>query len=242
VTSYLYGYSSPPLRLSLAELEGRLTWRGLDPEFRRRLVALFDACNGTVGIGGGWRSAAQQEALFRSRYTAHSSPPGTEWLGMYWRLKPGMAPSTPPGRSYHEDTTPGPRPGSAIAADLIGDLDAAHRLASWYGLRDLANVNNEPWHFQPIEVPTARRDYTGAPLKAWTFPNQPTPTPPQETDVRYLRVHVPGDATRAEALVMLDMKGFNTPAERDAVSRVLDVEDRPVSASVYDALKAVYTA
>jgi hypothetical protein len=67
-----------------------------------------------------------------------------------------------------------------------------------------------------------------------------TPTPPPEADVKYLRVRVPGDPTRAEALVLLDIRGFNTPAERDAVTRVLATEDRPVTAAQYDALLAVF--
>jgi hypothetical protein len=172
--AYLYGYTLPTPRLTIVELERRQTWLGLDPEFRRRLIAMFDASGGKVGIGGGWRSAAQQEALFRSRYTPFDSPPGTLWESQYWRKNPGVAPSTPPGRSYHEDSTLG----GAIAADLIGDLDIAHRLGPTFGLRDLADVNNEPWHFQPIEVPTARRNHDGRPIPVWTIPGTVPPAKP----------------------------------------------------------------
>lgn len=233
---YLYGYGNPPSRLTLVQLEQRQTWSGLDPEFRRRLLALFDASNGTLGIGGGWRSAAQQEALFRSRYTSHDSPPGTLWLGKYWRLRPGMAPSTPPGRSYHEDSTPG----GAIAADLIGNLAFGLAHGKEFGLRDLADVNDEPWHFQPIEVPTARRNHDGGPLARWPLPTTPTtPTTPEDDFMIARRVHVPGDPNRAEALVLIDMRGFSTPTERDTVSTFYGAASKALTAAQYDALLAV---
>jgi len=73
-------------------------------------------------------------------------------------------------------------------------------------------------------------------------PPAPPPSPSEVPAMKYLTVRVPGDPNRAEALVLLEVKGFNTPAERDAVGRVLAPEDRPVTAAQYDALLAVFKA
>jgi hypothetical protein len=133
-----------------------------------------------VGIGGGWRSSAQQEAVFRERYAVVScSTAGSiAWNGQCWKLKPGMAPSAPPGRSYHETTPPND---GAIAADLIGNIVWADQVAFMFGLRSLANLpspNNELWHHQPIEVATARRNYDGYAIQPFPLPEDPPPPPP----------------------------------------------------------------
>lgn len=52
------------------------------------------------------------------------------------------------------------------------------RRINLYGLVEFNDVNNEPWHVQPIEVPTARRNYTGAPLQVWKLPGEATPPKP----------------------------------------------------------------
>lgn len=182
--TYLYGYATPSQRLTVAELETRATWKNLDAEFKRRLVALFNASQAAgheVGIGGGWRSSQQQEALFRSRYTSAPAPPGILWNGTWWTKKPGVASSAPPGRSYHEDSTPD----GAIAADLIGDIAWAGTVAETFGLFDLSAVNDEPWHFQPVEIPVARRNFNGQPLKRFMLPDDiplPPPVHPEPPD------------------------------------------------------------
>ena len=68
---YPYGYGRPPAQLTAAELEQRTNWRNLHPEFRRRLVAMFDAAAAqgrVLGLGGGWRSTASQEQVFFARH------------------------------------------------------------------------------------------------------------------------------------------------------------------------------
>lgn len=161
MSDYLFGYSVPPPRLGLHQLEQRSTWTGLDPEFRRRLLALFDASGGKVGIGGGWRSRAEQAKAYAAEQIAH----------------PGSKRFAPPGKSWHEESTP---EGKGLAADLIGDLPLAHRLGPIYGLRDFAaNSFPEPWHFQPVELPTARALDAVASLDRWPVPvdlTSPVPT------------------------------------------------------------------
>lgn len=175
-----YGYDAakpggwPAEELTAAELDTRQRWNLLHPEVRRRLMAMFVAAaiaGRRLGIGGGYRSAAQQEATFRARYTTTFTPGSRSvviWEGQTWYLLPGMAPSTPPSRSYHEATI-----GIyALAADLIGDLTWMAEHCATFGLREFSQVNSEPWHVQPIEVPTARRNYSAAEhvLAVWPLP------------------------------------------------------------------------
>ena len=171
--TYAFGYRGE--RLTIDQLERRSTWSRLHPEVRRRLRAMFDHAQNEgrdVGIGGGWRSSATQEATFRSRYdVVLSSPWNVRWDGLLWRKKPNVAPAAPPGRSYHEETT---SDGFALAADLIGDLDWVADHAAEFGLRTFRHVNAEPWHVQPIELPTSRSKYQGQPLEVWRDDEEPT--------------------------------------------------------------------
>lgn len=159
---YQWGYGTwARTDLTLDELVAKRDVAALHPEFRRRLIAMIDAARAagvTIGIGGGARSAAAQEAMFRARYTGHLTPPGIRWAGRWWRRNPGVASAAPPGSSYHEDDIAG----GALAADMTGDLAWIAANGHRWRLRDFADVNNEPWHVQPVEIPTARRDYDPA--------------------------------------------------------------------------------
>jgi len=175
--TYLYGYSGG--RRTLADMETRSAWNRVHPEMRRRLVALFDAsqdANREVGFGEGWRSSASQQQVFLERHTQVSSGGCCGWDGKRWQLKPGMAHAAPPGRSYHEETDGA---GNCFAIDAVGDLDWAGVQAGAYGLKDFSDVNDEKWHFQPVELPNSRSSYTGQTLAVWPLPTPPTPpTPP----------------------------------------------------------------
>jgi hypothetical protein len=129
---------------------------GLNDKFRQRLEQMIEASGGKVGIGGGFRSSAQQRSLFLSRYSRTSDKTGTFWDGAYWKKNSGVADAAPPGMSMHE---------IGLAADLTGDLNWVQENAAKYGLKTFANVNNEPWHVQPAELPNSRRQYekAGAP-------------------------------------------------------------------------------
>jgi hypothetical protein len=172
--------------LTLAQMESRNNWVRMHPEMRRRMVAMFDAAadSGRVlGFGGGWRSTATQTTLFLSRYTPVACPGDVRWDDRCWKKLAGVAAAAPPGRSYHEETTDD---GFALAADLIGDLKWMNANCTNFGLLHFADVNNEPWHVQPVEIPRSRRLYTGQQLAVWplpgTTPPPPTPVPPTDED------------------------------------------------------------
>lgn len=127
----------------------------LNATFRERLERMM-ADNPNVSVGGGYRSSAQQRTLFLSRYTRTSEKTGVFWDGSYWKKNSGVADAAPPGLSMHE---------IGLAADLSGDLGWVQANAHKYGLKTFADVNNEPWHVQPAELPNSRREYekSGAP-------------------------------------------------------------------------------
>jgi len=124
----------------------------LNSTFRQRLEQMMQD-NPNVSVGGGFRSSAQQRTLFLSRYSRTSDKTGTFWDGAYWKKNSGVADAAPPGMSMHE---------IGLAADLTGDLQWVQQNAAKYGLKTFADVNNEPWHVQPAELPNSRRDYEKA--------------------------------------------------------------------------------
>ena len=127
------------------------TWNKLDSRMKDRLLKLFRASGGRVWLGGGWRSTAQQEAMFRDRYVP--DPNGSiEWNGQKWKHVKGAA-AAPPGRSMHE---------IGLAADLEGDLAWMNAHAAEFGLKDAHDINSEPWHVQPAELPYSRRAFEAA--------------------------------------------------------------------------------
>jgi hypothetical protein len=168
--TYMFGYNNA--RLTLPQLESRESWMMLHPELRRRLVALFDASQKAgceVGLGGGGRSSQQQTILFKSRYKPVDCPGEVRWDGKCWKHVSGAS-AAPPGLSYHEETT---GDGFALAADLVGDLVWMNKNCSQFGLLHFGNVNKEPWHVQPVEVPKSRKLYSGQKLDVWPISGQP---------------------------------------------------------------------
>jgi hypothetical protein len=207
--TYLYGYGNGPwgssgTRRTREYILAQPKFAKLDPEFMRRLFSLADdviARGSDFGFGGGWRSSTEQLNLFLSRYNKVSS--GTTgafyWSGLpswtahagYYVKKAGVASAAPPGRSYHESTT---KNGLALAADMIGDHALANKIEHLHGLRDFANVNSEPWHYQPIEIANSRSNYKGPePLPLFSLPGQPPPiiTPPEGTTMSTFTGHDP---------------------------------------------------
>ena len=147
-----YGYGSQ--RISLKELQNKTSFNQMHASFRQRLLNMMRA-NPNVGFGGGMRDPKAQEQMFRERYVETDEDTGLKWNGKFWKRVRG-APAAPPGRSMHE---------IGLAADLVGDLDWVVANANRFGLKHFNDVNGEPWHVQPAELPNSRFKYeqAGAP-------------------------------------------------------------------------------
>lgn len=92
--------------------------RGLNADFFRRLVAYSEAINTFLTVVSGYRSTAQQAALYRA--------------------KPGLA--APPGRSLHE------RGIAADLSPQLGGTSRGNPVAGRFGL--VYPMSYEPWHIQ----------------------------------------------------------------------------------------------
>jgi hypothetical protein len=128
----------------------------LNPKMREKVEAMMRE-NSKLWIGGGVRTTAEQKAMFMDRYRPTEEKTDVFWKGQYWKRVKGIA-AAPPGLSYHE---------IGLAVDMQPDTennwlkDNAHR----FGLRSFWDVNNEPFHLQPSELPAGRMQYekSGAP-------------------------------------------------------------------------------
>lgn len=181
-SSFLFGYSGG--RKTYAQMEKDSSWNRLHPEFRRRVIALMNDCPHDLGFGTGFRSSATQRSLFLSRHTTSNTGRASQvYNGKRYYLKPGAAPTARPGLSFHEESDP---QGFCFAVDFYNANPAirwAINNAAKYGLKSFEHVNNEPWHFQPVELPNSRSQYDPNKhrLSTWTLPKgspAPTPTPP----------------------------------------------------------------
>jgi hypothetical protein len=163
-TTFPYGYSGTPQgmgqMLTEAQLMLRSTVNRLDPEFRRRVFAMMEAAAKVgipLGVGTGWR--------------IQPNPP-----------PPGFA---KPGNSNHESFPAGSNTATAVAADMVPNVswDWMEANCSRFGLKTFRNVNSEPWHIQPAEIPNSRNWKTTPwklskfPLPGTTPPAPPTPPP-----------------------------------------------------------------
>lgn len=124
-----YGYGSWYTRLTWEQLAQKQTWAKLDPEFRRRFKAMVDEATRQgvrLGVGTGWR--------------IQPNPP-----------PPGFA---KPGNSNHE----GFMDDEAVAIDTVPSESWTWMEANCqrFGLRTFRDVNNEPWHVQPNDIPASR--------------------------------------------------------------------------------------
>lgn len=169
VPTYRWGYGST--RLTLVSMRQQASCAPLDPEFWRRLKKLMREARKAgvdVGIGGAARSVGQQTALFLSRHVEVVAGGCCTFNGKHYALKAGAAHAAPPGRSYHEPTTP---TGGVLAVDLVGwEHPWVEANIGRFGLRSFAGALKEPWHLQPVEIAAARSSYTGPhPLPKWRF-------------------------------------------------------------------------
>lgn len=185
-----YPYSYAGKTKTEAEYDVWSVWLAFDPEYARRVRAAMEHSydNGhPVGVGGGFRSTIGQLGLFLARHHAVGSGGCCEYNGVRYALNPGAAHAAPPGRSYHEATTPD---GKCLAADMVGagpgHLDWINARLAQFGLKHFGAVNGEPWHWQVVELPNSRRNYDPAkhhPLPTFPLPGDTTPPPPTTGDI-----------------------------------------------------------
>jgi hypothetical protein len=141
-------------RKTLNEVKNMSSFKNLHPKMQDRLLRMMRD-NPNVGFGTGVRDQNAQRRMFLERYRATSSETNASgkknifWDGKYWEHVSG-APAAPPGRSMHE---------VGLAADLTGDTAWVAANAHKYGLKHFGDVNNEPWHVQPEELPNSRAKY-----------------------------------------------------------------------------------
>lgn len=167
--TYRWGYGST--RLTIGQMKAQPTFALLDDEFQRRIIRMMrDArrAGHDVGVGGAARSVIQQETLFKARHNEVAAAGCCTYQGKHWQLKAGQAHAAPPGKSYHEPSTPA---GRALAVDLVGWEDGwVEANVARFGLRTFTYVNAEKWHIQPTEIATSRSAYVGPhPLPRWRF-------------------------------------------------------------------------
>lgn len=115
----------------------------LDSTFRQKLMDLVAASGGRVYISSGYRSTAEQQALWDEAVQVHGDE-ARNWVA-------------PPGNSNHE---------KGFAADLGGDTDWAQQHAAEFGLS--FPMSWEPWHVEPVGLREASGDdaYTPDPSLA----------------------------------------------------------------------------
>lgn len=123
---------------------------GLNPRFAERLKKMLYA-NPKLYVNEGLRSSATQKNMFLQRYKPTDKKTDTFWNGTYWEHVKGAA-AAPPGMSMHE---------IGLAADLgpVEEFGWITANSEKFGLRNFANVNNEPWHVQPNDIPGGRSEY-----------------------------------------------------------------------------------
>jgi len=167
--SCLKGQVNGKLDQQLLQPCGISSFKMVEPAARamRALVADVSARGIKVRATSTYRTYAQQEALFRSRYTLEPLPgrPTKRWNGRTWYQKPGTASAAVPGTSNH---------GLGLAVDFAEERDGkpgvesvSDRFVRWliknaatYGYS--AELQSEPWHWRYVagdNIPQAVLDF-----------------------------------------------------------------------------------
>lgn len=129
------------------------TFTKLHPTMKKRALKIIKEGRGAIGIGEGYRSPDTQRTMFLQRYKRTDKDTGIFWDGSYWEHVSGAA-AAPPGQSFHQ---------IGLAIDFTyTDVNLFHSIAHRNGLKTFENVNNEPWHAQPVELSNGWGDYVDA--------------------------------------------------------------------------------
>jgi peptidoglycan hydrolase-like protein with peptidoglycan-binding domain len=145
-------------RVTIDKIVTSRTFEGMHPTMKERVRNLIEASGGKVGLGQGLRDSTQQLQMFLSRHVP--DPSGKiSYDGKQWTKLPKVAAAAPPGMSMHE---------IGLAADMTGDMGWLGDNAARFDLQTFENVNSEPWHVQPAELPRGRAAYQKKPQ--WGMP------------------------------------------------------------------------
>ena len=116
-------------------------YQGLNATLAQRIKAMIAASHGALRIESGYRSDAQQTALYQQAVQKYGAADAGQWVA-------------PPGHSNHE---------KGLAVDLTGDLGIAHQLAPQFGL--VFPMSWEPWHVELVGTreKASHQAYTAVP-------------------------------------------------------------------------------
>ena len=166
--TYPYGYARPPnggpqgmgTRLTWTQMMTKKTVYNLHPEFRRRFHRMIEYA---------WSVGCRSASVPAGGSSPTRRRPASPSLGTH-----GMSRvRCPRSRQRRWRST---RCRTSSGTGWVATAAA-------FGLRVFTNVNNEPWHAQPVDIPTGRRYATVLPpLKTWNLPGTPsTPDKPPPT-------------------------------------------------------------
>lgn len=163
-TLYPAGYGSE--MVTLDELDRRFGTK-MHPEYRRRLFAWIESQRGRVGIGSSWRPTPDP-----------------------------VSPASQAGHSFHQDQRFRSGFVGIAAVDAVCPVPGhVHRAPTWSEVPPQgstwstdcgihANVSDEPWHLQPVELDGWQSWVNaGRPDPTTTAPPPPKPPPPPTLDV-----------------------------------------------------------
>ncbi len=211
-------------RVSIDTIIASRTFQGMHGDLQTRVRNVIEASAGNVGLGQGLRDSKQQLQLFLSRHVPDPAGKYT-YDAKRWSRIVGVAAAAPPGASMHE---------IGLAADLTGDMRWLRENVARFDLQTFEDVNDEPWHVQPTELPRSRSSYEKQPI--WGLPpwdgssvltvpaGSPTITSPTPLSTAPLSpaLHArPGDTGPAVVVLLeaLIARGLlaNSPANRSGV-------------------------
>ena len=145
-------------RATIGNIVSSRTFQGMHPRMQELVRELIEASDGRVGLGQGLRDPKQQLQMFLSRHVPDPNGKYT-YDAKRWSRLPGMAAAAPPGSSMHE---------IGLAADMTGDMGWVRDNVARFNLQTFEDVNDEPWHVQPRELPRGRSSYEKQPT--WGLP------------------------------------------------------------------------
>lgn len=157
--TFIIGYGTKTVTLD--QLHVHPEWMALDPGVQQRaewLLVESALVGKPLGIGDVVREESGQlaGALCRHHLSAPGEKPCCTYQGKHYTKNVGVAHMTFPPNSWHLRQPPNQK---ARAIDWIGNLKWLEANCHRVKLHTFTNVNNEPWHTQPDEIPNGVAAY-----------------------------------------------------------------------------------